>query len=796
MARGDKRKSQKQGAQEPLSAEEREQVEALIGQTAELARALLEVSGKRDEIFARLAPVTTVSETVAQAYVAGLSRMRDERAHDAIEVAHAAGELDPRRQVAREARRTRITLRSRGVIPSLDVPLPSSVAPHPALPPEPAPLHEHVEPVHPRFARAYVSSTRDEGEVRLLTTWHEGADERWVRGYIFDLRFWESGVAHCAPLELMTLNRLSESLRDLLDLEESEQPVSVDWAEARRLVLEALDVNAWRKKELPAEYTRYQRQIQERLLDEPADEDIRAQIASERQRATREGDRHLIMRDLIPDEIVANWIGAWSFGDFGLAYDLLADSNPIREKQTREDYIALRRTWADETKPSAMRLAVIREQQQRASALWVPGGGATALGERKDLEAFWSLVMTDTEVTGQLDEAAMSTITSKETGRHWFWMGFSTARDANMGRWFITRIRDEGAASQGLNVDELQERLKAARQKADDITHQPPPQPGTDEAFEAIQTITAELTSALHYSDALAVRLPLDEKLYWDAITDARTLGNHERAAAILEHMQGRFNDDIRVRFERALEYFLVSDQQAQLGNAEQSHEWLNRAVALMREVVEADRTAEHLQGLGELLARQGHLSQGEEYLRAAIALDSQRASAYTDLADILMSRGTGEDLDAPGKRSQDEMRTLAQEALGILRQASTLAAPPPGVYTRMGAIYETLEQPEDALIAFQEAVRKDPGDVDAQYTLGMVLVDRERPDEAREHLENAVQLQPLNVAYRVGLARCYALLGRAGEATRELNFVDQLRPGLPAVAEIRALIAGSRGTP
>lgn len=792
MARSDRRKSQRQNESFSLTQDEQAVLDSLIGETSSLAAALREASGNRDEIARRLASVTSAPEPAAQSYAVRLARMRGESGSDAIDIAHALGELDPRRKVARDARRSRITLRSLGFVPTLDVPMHTQAAvPVPTMMPVSSDSADMV-PSRPRFAGAYASVTRDQGEMRLVVAWHESADDRWVRGYAFGLQFWDKGVAQVAHIDLMTLARFNSNTRELLGLEESETFVAVTWAEARRLLTEALEVGAWRNVALPPEYTRHEAQIRERLLDLPEDEDLRAAVTEEERKAAREGDRRFISANMIPDEVVANWIGAWTFGDYGLAYDLLADSNPIRQRTSRDEYISTRRAWMENASPSALRLTVVREQPQRASALWVPGGGKT-LGESKDLEAFWSVVMTDTELTGQIDEAAMGTLISKVTGRHWFWTGFTMTHDRSAGLWLISKIRDEGASSQSLTVEELQSRLKAARDKTEELTHQPPPQPGTDAAFEVIQTITAELSSALHYTDALIVRVPLDEKLYWDGITDARTLGNHERAAALMERMRGRFNDDVRIQFEQALEYFLVSDQLVQAGRPEPAHEWLERAVSLMREVVAADRTAEHLQGLGELLARQGHLSEAEEQLRAAIALDKDRATAYTDLADVLMSRAAGEDVERPGMLSTDEQRAHAQEALAILREAAKLASPPPGMYTRMGAIYEMLKQPEDALIAFEEAVRKDPGDADAQYTLGAVLVDRKQPERAREHLENAVQLQPVNLMYRVALARAYVMLGRTAEATRELNFVDQMQPGLPAVAEVRTLIARER---
>jgi tetratricopeptide (TPR) repeat protein len=306
-----------------------------------------------------------------------------------------------------------------------------------------------------------------------------------------------------------------------------------------------------------------------------------------------------------------------------------------------------------------------------------------------------------------------------------------------------------------------------------------------------LQTITGALTSSLHYSDALVIRLPLDESVYRAAITDARTLGNHERATAIIERMRGRFADETRLHFEQGIEEYLVAEQYGRQGLTEAHASWLERAIATMREVVATEPTAEHLQGLAELLSRQGHFNQAETYLQEAAVKDPTRALIFSDLADTLMGRITGENLDDPVALTPEEQHRIAGEALAALGQAGKLDRHIPGLYTRMGAIYELLHQPDDALISLEEAVRQDPADADAHYTLGAMLMDRKRYEDALSHFITAVQLAPLALQARLSLAACYGILGQRAEANRELDAIDRLQPGLPQVAELRSQLAG-----
>ncbi|HKV85319.1 MAG TPA: tetratricopeptide repeat protein [Ktedonobacterales bacterium] len=793
-----------------LTTDQAAQLDALRARIPSLAAALRDAADAgRDALTTLLAPIETAEERVALAYADALGDSRGPLARDAADVAEALGELSARKEVGRLARRSRIRLRSAGSLPSLRVPasgVPTTLATPaaddhasgPATPERPtgAPASSEPEPAQDthtshtrapgRIAQAHASRNRETGEMLLLVAWQESATSDYVRPYAFELSFWTQGVKHFSAQELMApatfRKQMLEPAQDVTPF------VAISPAEVRRLLREALDTAAWRGDTLNADYQLHHKEIEERLLTppdgEPADDDPNA------------GDRAYIDSEQEPDEVAANWIGAWSFGDYGLAYDLLADDHPSRRKEPRAEYIALRRQWAKEAEPSGLRLTLVREQAQRASALWLPGSaGVITGGERKDVEAFWSLVLRDAPEGGQLDELPMATLTSGETGRHWYWTAYTLNRDRRSGLWLISRTRDEGVTTQALKIEELQERIREAHATVEQITQQTPPDPRGEEAADLLRTLTGAMTAALHYRDALLVRLPLDEAIYRDGITDARSLGNYERSSALLEKLRARFGgSDQRLTFELGVEQYLAAEQAASQGDAHGEAAWLERSVRTLTQVVEAEPTAEHLQGLGELLSRQGHFNQAETRLREAIAADPQRAMVHADLADALMGRISSENLDDPIALSTDEQRDLARQALGELRQAVTLDTTLRGVYTRIGALYEVLEQHDDALIAFDEAIRRDPGDAEAHYTLGTIYMSRRQPENALPHIESAVQLAPGNLAFRIGLATAYVAVGRRQEATREIELLESVAPGLPQIAELRRVLAETGG--
>jgi tetratricopeptide (TPR) repeat protein len=797
MARTDRRARHGHGGERhartgppPLTNAQRTALEALLGELPALAGALREAQdGGREALAAELGRIEQMEEPVALAFALRLGDIRGPLARDATDVAQAIGELDPRREVAREARRARLRLQSAGATPSLTIaPLPVAIA-RAALATAEA---VHVPTIHyPRLAEGYATRSRDAGELSLVLAWQETSDSDYVRAYLILLDFWRHGLKDFASTAPMARRRFRQEVLPRMKARQANQ-VPITWAQARRLVLDALAVNELMGTAPHSDFTPFRAEVEERLIGEPQDDEERRAIAAEAERSAREGDRPFIASGLEPEETIANWIGAWSFGDYGLAYDLLGDENPLRRAQTRDEFIALRRTWAKEAQPASLRMTIIREQECRASALWVPGVPAAGLaGASRDYEAFWSLVLKDTPVGGQVEELPMATLISGETARHWYWTAYTLQRERTHGLWTIARIRDEGRASQGLTVEELQQRLKDTHARLDEMVRTTPEAPrNEEEAAELAEQASTLMTSSLHYHDALIARLPLDEATYRAAVDDARAFASHERAEALLQRMLARFAATPRLRFELGLEQFVVAETYTQQGQPEGATAWLERAAATLTQVVEAEPTRQHLQALAEVLMRRGHLTSAEARLREALALEETYAPLHADLASALMGQVSGENLEDPGQPSRERQQELAHEALAELRRTSELDSALPRLHTRIGAIYQILEQPDDARIAFEEAIRRDPGDADAQYALGSLLLNRQQVPEALPLLETAVQLEPLTVPYRLALAGAYALLERRQEAERELTLIDRISPGLPQVAELRTIMA------
>src|SRR6266487_416185 len=494
--------------------EDNAQIQQWLEQRHEIAEELHN-STSRAQAETALAELTKIDEANKVARLKALAKQHDT---DTADVLLAINELTPNKAIRKESRRALIQLAGAKIYPSWT--------------PEPEPgLTPLTVANPPRFWKGFVTEIREEGEVELVLCWEQGFEYGEAQMMVFLLDFWQEGIKDFWT-EVGSKRRIDTRVQELNEKFASASETHIKMtdstlAEGRRLIQEALSVNSWRGTSPHKDYRHYLPNVQQLVLKA-------ADVGVDR-------GRSFVEPGLEPDEVVANFIGGWSLGDFGLCFDLFASNSPLLEGLSRDEWVDLRRKWADEAHPARFEPRFLRERELTQQSIWLPGSyRSDRFASQREVEMGWSLELTDTPLSGTLLEMPMGTAVYKETRRHWFWTSYTLVQEE--GEWRIQRMTDEGARAQGLSIVELQQRIKEHDERIQEIveTHQP-----TDpDAQKYYEEIVWRGIQALHYDDALLVKLSLDRRIYDEAFSRARGLGLSERAIVYLEGIEDRFPKD------------------------------------------------------------------------------------------------------------------------------------------------------------------------------------------------------------------------------------------------------------
>lgn len=642
-----------------LSEEERNQVQLQIATYHQLADTL-HSSTSQQEVEEALASLTDGAEAVQLGVLKAMAR---ENHTDAADIVLALYELAPAKEVRKEARRTLIRLETSGSRPQWTPPLDQNSA------------IQSKQPESPRFWKGWASRTREEGELQLFLAWEQGYDYTDARALVFLLDFWQEGVKDCLVMldSKRHIDENSNSMRSKLN------GVTCTPAEGRRLLDEALGVNAWRGTQPHATYRDYLALIN--TLLPPASE-----------LGEDSNDEHtLIDPELLEQEVAVNFLGAWSMGDYGLTYDMLSKNSPLRANVTRTAWIEQHRAWATEANPTRMELSFIREREASQGLILLPGRQQSST--RKEVEVGWSLEVLDTPLSGTLAEMPLGTAVNKDTGRHWFWTSMSLVREQNA--WRIQRIADEGAISQGLSIPELQRRIKEQQEALEVLLQQNEERGGGRPDQQTIEEVGWRMSYLLHYRDALISRLPLDYQVVQEAYQNAAQTGNSERILVYLDRMIQRFPNN-----------------------------HLDNLLSLGATLVDLSFKFD----APPLQDRQKSIrARAEEVLRQATTED-QRSVSYTLLAELLQSQ-----------QRYDEAREALLKARDLAHNPNEEAV----VEAGLGNLALSLDQPAEAIPHYKHAIELRPDQYITEYNLGLAQRRSGQAAEAEASLRHVIEIDP-----------------------------------------------------
>ncbi len=722
------------------------QLEHLLEQRHAIAEELHN-STNRAQAETALAELAKIDEASQMTLLKALAKQQDT---DAADVLLAINELTPNKAIRKESRRALIQLAGTKVYPSWT--------------PEPEAGPAVAVPNPPRFWKGFVTETREEGELEIVLCWEQGFEYGEARLMAFMLDFWEEGVKnfttdvgskrHIDARLGNTKVRYSKSIgREI-------RVIDCTLAEGRRLIQEALSVNTWRGTTPSKEYRHNLPAVQQLVLN-TSDVDV-------------DRGKTFINPDLDPDEIAGNFIGAWTLGDFGLCFDLLASDSPLSEGRSKDEWVDLRRTWADEAHPARYEPRFLRERERSQQSIWLP---SSVLSDRittqREIDIGWSLELTDTPLSGTLPEMPMGTAVYKETGRRWFWTSYTLVKEE--GAWRIQRMKDEGANAQGLPIAELQQRLQTIDDRIREIveTH-PPTEPGVDQYYEEIIWRTIQ---ALHYDDALLVKLPLDRTIYDDAFSRARGLQLSERAIVYLEGILYHFPkayDIGSILRHLGVSQADLSEQYKQDDMHERSEHFFELALESLRKSIAVDNAPLGHIILAELFMTNDKEEEAVAELQLAKSLTSDRdeeAQIEADLARIAMAH-----------QNYDE-------AIAHYKRVAEIDPNYNGVWINIGLAYRRQEKYDEAEMYYQRALEAYPNEMALYAELGNLYLTTMQLDKAVEIVEQGLRYRPDSAHLHALLAAIYSEKGDRRRAQSELAEAERINPDLEVVRAVRDML-------
>ncbi len=725
-----------------LSQQDNEQVQQLLADYQQIAQHIQQ-SQSPEQAESALAPINILPENTQIAFLKALAK---ENNTDAADTLVAVNALSPHKEVRKEARRALIRLEGTKIYPQWTAPIVQ------------APIIQ-VNVTHPpRFWKGYVTRSREEGELQLLLSWEQGYDYADARMFIFLLDYWQDGVKDIIA-ETGSKRHVEEHSEDMRTHLTETTIEECTLAEGKRLLEEALSINAWRGTPPPKEYTLRQSLINSMILEA-------SDVGEDR-------GRTFINPELTEQETTINFLGAWTMGDYALAYDLLTNGSDLRSGLERAEWIELHRAWFDEAHPTRMELGFVHEREQAQSALWLPTSITSArAGIRKEIEIGWSLELTETPLSGTLKEMPLGTTVNKETGRHWFWSSYTLVKEKD--GWRIQAGKDEGVALQGIPLADLQKRVK----EYEDAIQEAVKRRETDPQ-EVMEELSWRLTQLLHFYDALITRLPLDRQICEDAYGRSIATGNPERSLVYLERLAQRFPEK-RSDTLRTLGATLLTQAYNDMsrGLSERAEKFLERSEQTLREAVDIDNSALSHLLLAEMLLSQGRNDEAEtEYQQAStLPLNTREEAAIeAGFGNIAM------------RREQIE------EALSHFQRVTELSPDYAGVWFNVGFAQRLLGHFDEALEAYRRAIRQEPTDIRPYAEMMAIYMNNNEIQQARAIAEQGVSTNPASAELHALLASVLAEMGDQRNAQRELATAEAINPDLEVIARVRAQLAAKK---
>jgi tetratricopeptide (TPR) repeat protein len=175
---------------------------------------------------------------------------------------------------------------------------------------------------------------------------------------------------------------------------------------------------------------------------------------------------------------------------------------------------------------------------------------------------------------------------------------------------------------------------------------------------------------------------------------------------------------------------------------------------------------------LAALDASQGQLAQAEGRLNDLLDTKPKEMSARLLLARVLAVDGKSDD--------------ALKRATSIVTDEPTSTAAAPA-YVLIGQIQASHDRPEDAIAAYQEAIKRQSQPVAAEAALAAISLRKGAYDQAATYAQQALAIQPQNPALRALHVRVLLAQGKTAQAKDEIAVLEKQYPNSSTVLDLLA---------
>jgi tetratricopeptide (TPR) repeat protein len=796
-----------------VSQEEDTQIQQQLTNYPQIATAL-HSSSDTSQAEAALAPITNLSESAQIVLLQALSR---EKMTEAADVLLAMNTFAPLKEARKEARRSLIRLEASRLYPQWT----------PPSPPAPVATEEETTSTNPpRFWKGQCTDTRAVGEMQLLLFWEQGNNYKDVRTIGFLLDFFHSGVKDFFT-ETSSKRQVENRIEHMRAQFNNIALVNCSLADGKRLVEEALEVNQQHGTKPHPDYTHNLSLVRRLLLDAP-DEGLEPEKsdAGQPQELRIDEARNLLDQlmtlELGPEETVAGFLDTWLRGDYEAAYTTLAKDSPLREELPAEEWVARRLTWAEQAHPTQGKSEIAfrhddddediaDDEDDDIEEISTPSVLETEITDTvPEVEAFWSLILTDTEAGSALKELPQATVVYKATGRHWFWTKYTLVREGN--EWRILTMLDAGAQALTLPMEEIQEQLTEIAEFAEEqlelveaLENEEPEdddeaktledeEPEDDEDdeddltdlefeelaghFEEMMWVT---TRAMHYTDALIAQTSEDSSLYEMGYDQAMAIQENERAAVYAEMQAERFPTQRSEALRRlAMAQLSIAKTYEENNDLEHSYTFIAEAEKALRISLATDTAPMGNILLAEtLIAQKKQLDEAEQLLQQVLTL-----------ADIDPKEATLAEAGL-GHIAQDQENY--EQALQHYLRAVEISPDLPGMWFNIGLMQRQLGQLEEAEESHLRSIDEDPTETGAYIDLAGIYTDSSDLEAAEEVLEEGIEINPDAAELLAAMALVFINKGDLRHAKEYLDDAEDIDEELDIVQAVHGFYDDAR---